>query len=80
MEKQNKVKVAYVISFDSDIEQYRFEEYIKYVVDMNKTTVKVLKDDKELWENDNEYRQLKIKYNALKRAKDDYLDRKLNKK
>lgn len=78
--RESKKKVAYVISFDSDIDQYRFEEYIKYVVDMNKTTVKVLKDDKELWENDDEYRQLKIKYNAVKRAKDDYLDRKLNKK
>lgn len=72
-----KLTVIYRIEFIDELEQLRFEQYIKPVADIK--DVHVLKDTSKLYDEDAHFRALCAKEKAAKRAKNDYIYNKLQK-
>ena len=72
-----KLTVTYRIEFIDELEQLRFEQYIKPVANIK--DIHVLKDTSKLYEEDSHFRELCAKEKAAKRAKSDYIYNKLQK-
>ena len=77
MGSDNSLTVIYRFEFIDELEQLRFEQFIKPVAEIK--DVHVLKDTSALYESDAHFRKLCMAEKAAKRAKSDYIYNKLQK-
>ena len=68
-----KKKVNMTLVLDSDQEIYAFENWIRYYVEV--TDFVILTDTRDLYNEDAHFRDLSKKYYALKKIRNDYINK-----